>query len=596
MVRGIAAGTIFYPREAARKLHRYQEHRFLTAELYCKHTQHQYSPVQDSRRRPTEAAVNSGGRINEISNMFINPMPPQPLLFESLSRGSFKEEFPPEIIDSVFADRPDLKFSHLYFDGLLFQGLDNVSAQGLHPEPPAAPVLWNMEYPQPWLRSIAADSGDEDNMDVNFDSDYFPHAGVSSPYQTTVAGVSAVNHGREFGPSHSQHNKEQAESDQMFPPSLPTANAHPRGFGASYHGYDAQQHPWQTHDTAGGAQAANYLNYPDGMPSSNWGHGLQVLGEPLEGPQFSSSSFSSSAPSSATPEAMAMTLDRMTAYANTFGNHPVSNSSPVMDNPGSGWGTGCSSTISPKVLQIRPSPTPTSSSESIHTKILTINNPDLGSPVPKHRHPRSPLSPQRAKPKSRKQLPTKPGKSRPASTASKSSKPSYDSRQFKDRSPTLSQPPTSPQAPSHKSRVAQLKREDLEDMYQVAESTMIAEDRTAKDEFLVKSRQSGIPYKEIHKKGKFTEAESTLRGRYRTLTQPKEARVRNPKWQDKDIDLLKTAFSKLGKGAGKSEPWKQIGDYIWEHGGSYHFAGATCHRKWKELLKREHGLIESSDS
>lgn len=375
------------------------------------------------------------------------------------------------------------------------------------------------------------------SQDEDFDHDYLPRTGVSSPYQTSAAGVSAVNHGREFGPSHSQHNKEQAGSDHMFLPTLPTANAYPRGFGASYHSYDAQQYSWQAHDTAGGFQAASCLSYPEGA-ASNWPHSLQVLAEPLEGPQFSSSSFSSSTPSSATSEAMAMTLDRVTTHTNTYSNHPVNNSVPVVDNSGGGWGVGCSSTISPKVLQIRPSPTPTSSSESIHTKVLTKSDPDLGSPVPKHHHPRSPLSPQRQKPKPRRQLPTKPGKSRPAS---KSSMTSSDSRRFKDRSPIPSQPPASPQAPPHESRVAQLKREDQDDMPQGAESSSQGQSsrvggaRAAKDEFLVKSKLAGMPYKEIRKKGNFTEAESTLRGRFRTLTKDKEARVRKPEWQDNDV-------------------------------------------------------------
>lgn len=62
--------------------------------------------------------------------------------------------------------------------------------------------------------------------------------------------------------------------------------------------------------------------------------------------------------------------------------------------------------------------------------------------------------------------------------------------------------------------------------------------RSDKDEFLVQSKLSGMTYKEIRKMGGFTEAESTLRGRFRTLTKPKEARVRKPEFQEIDVSVL----------------------------------------------------------
>jgi len=30
-------------------------------------------------------------------------------------------------------------------------------------------------------------------------------------------------------------------------------------------------------------------------------------------------------------------------------------------------------------------------------------------------------------------------------------------------------------------------------------------------------------------------------------------------------------------------PWKKIGDWIREEGGSYHFGAATCAKKWEEI-------------
>ena len=59
--------------------------------------------------------------------------------------------------------------------------------------------------------------------------------------------------------------------------------------------------------------------------------------------------------------------------------------------------------------------------------------------------------------------------------------------------------------------------------------------RRACDEFLVRSKLAGMSYRDIRVQGHFTEAESTLRGRFRTLTKRKEQRVRKPQWHDKDV-------------------------------------------------------------
>lgn len=59
--------------------------------------------------------------------------------------------------------------------------------------------------------------------------------------------------------------------------------------------------------------------------------------------------------------------------------------------------------------------------------------------------------------------------------------------------------------------------------------------REAKDDFLVRSKLAGMSYKDIRRQGKYTEAESTLRGRFRTLTKHKAARVRKPEWNDNDV-------------------------------------------------------------
>ena len=61
---------------------------------------------------------------------------------------------------------------------------------------------------------------------------------------------------------------------------------------------------------------------------------------------------------------------------------------------------------------------------------------------------------------------------------------------------------------------------------------------TSKDDFLVRCKARGMSYKQIKELGKFEEAESTLRGRYRALTKPKEARLRKPEWGDREVSLF----------------------------------------------------------
>jgi hypothetical protein len=72
-------------------------------------------------------------------------------------------------------------------------------------------------------------------------------------------------------------------------------------------------------------------------------------------------------------------------------------------------------------------------------------------------------------------------------------------------------------------------------------SNKTAEDnREAKDRFLVEKRTEGLSYRDIKRLGGFPEAESTLRGRWRTLTKTKEERVRRPEWTELDVSQLFT--------------------------------------------------------
>ncbi|KAI2469274.1 hypothetical protein F4781DRAFT_431475 [Annulohypoxylon bovei var. microspora] len=446
---------------------------------------------------------------------------------------------------------------------------------------------------QHWFQHMAADSGDEAYATEDLYSDCFPVADTSTPYarnQTSAVGVSAVNVGRDFGPSPTQQNKESAGNEQMFLPNLRIANGYARGFGANY---DARQYAWQGYNNTGANQATSYLDYPDGLPDNQWHNSMPVFGEPLEGPQVSPSSFSSSVPSSATSEAMAaMTLDSMAVHGNAIGTPRANNSISGSENSGSTWVSGYPSTISPKMLRLNPSPTHTSSSESIHTSTLAGCDPDIGH-SPFDHHPRSPFPSLRPIPKPRKELPNKPMRPRALPTTPSTSKP-------KDKKQAVPQLPLDhPQSP-HETKVSQMIQESQSSTpYEVEASPVPSsqgysdfrpaeESRTAKDEFLVRSKREGMTYREIRRKGNFSEAESTLRGRFRTLTKDKDARVRKPEWRDNDIRLLKKAVRKLCRGEDSmpaKAPWGQIADYIVKNGASYQFGSATCHRKWKELLE-----------
>lgn len=57
----------------------------------------------------------------------------------------------------------------------------------------------------------------------------------------------------------------------------------------------------------------------------------------------------------------------------------------------------------------------------------------------------------------------------------------------------------------------------------------------SRDQQLLDLKKSGLSYKEIKEQYHFPEAESTLRGRYRTLTKTREDRVRKPEWKPDDV-------------------------------------------------------------
>lgn len=56
-----------------------------------------------------------------------------------------------------------------------------------------------------------------------------------------------------------------------------------------------------------------------------------------------------------------------------------------------------------------------------------------------------------------------------------------------------------------------------------------------RDDLLVQWKLEGMSYKEIKARGRFREAESTLRGRFRALTKDPKQRVRKPHWTRRDV-------------------------------------------------------------
>ena len=126
-------------------------------------------------------------------------------------------------------------------------------------------------------------------------------------------------------------------------------------------------------------------------------------------------------------------------------------------------------------------------------------------------------------------------------------------------------------------------------------SPLQAESAAARDDannFLVQLRDQGISYKEIKARLNLSEAESTLRGRYRTLKKHKSERPRKPVWTPKDEELLVNLVTTSvlsheeddGSGKAGGAKWKIIGEEIYGLGGSHKFGPGTCKKKYQTLV------------
>ena len=122
-------------------------------------------------------------------------------------------------------------------------------------------------------------------------------------------------------------------------------------------------------------------------------------------------------------------------------------------------------------------------------------------------------------------------------------------------------------------------------------------ERARKDALLLKLRREGYTYQEIRRRYHFTEAESTMRGRFRVLTKPKEERVRKPQWTARDDQLLVAAVQRLARGRRVGRefrvPWKAVADSIVEGGGSYHFGNTTCRKRYDQLTVQ--GAVQGAE-
>ncbi|KAH9992380.1 hypothetical protein F4779DRAFT_631950 [Xylariaceae sp. FL0662B] len=597
---------------------------FIYGSLCCKHTQHETTsrasggvPKIFTGYRVAQKADRSGGEdqrkrerkrvggntetrtfIRQTSKMFISPAQPQFVW----------DGFPPSVNVVALESQSRINCEKDLWQQFIYRQLqinDFIRRTGRVCN---ASMSQRLEQPvmddQHWYHKQMADSGDEAYMTDDIYSDCFLGIRHNTPNirdQTTAVNVSGVSAGREFGPSHRQSNKEPSGNDQMFVSNYPTTNTYTQSLGGSF---DPRHYSWQTYNTTGFNQGAGFPNFHDGLPGNGLNSSLPVFAEPLECNQVSPStvcsSMSSSAISSATSEAIPSTsINPITTHSNTTGNLRTANPLSATENVENGWGTNCPSTISPKMLRIQPSPTLTSSSESAHTNMLPSGDSDLGSSKFEPRHARNPVPSKHSSHKPRKELPNKPIKPRPTPLASLSSTPS------KAKSPDHSHLPAANHNLSGHADAGQLEANTRDNPPRDAEGSggrkngtkVAAAGRAAKDEYLVKSKLAGMTYREIRRHGNFTEAESTLRGRFRTLTKSKEERVRKPEWQDNDVRLLKKAVHKLAKVEGASiikAPWKQVADYIFSRGGSYHFGNSTCRKKWDELVEQgQAGLNET---
>ncbi|KUI66942.1 hypothetical protein VM1G_02452 [Cytospora mali] len=363
---------------------------------------------------------------------------------------------------------------------------------------------------------------------------------------------------------------------------------------------------FDTNDTSGGHFDLATTHMNSSSPNNMLGNFSSSNGAPedmdVDMPDFlynSSSNFSDGAVSGLYPS---------THRQNVTTNLPAStfHSSPMPDTMQPG-------TVSPSMLRLKNTPPlPLSSSDEslqatyspfhiitdthttpVRSTTVVPDNLTLPSSDQKGRQKSNPKKAQRGNSGSkwgRKALPDKAPITAPfilPSNGSKrrsepdSSKPSKISTRSKSKNKTSSQSKLHSHPPDGAS-TSQAKTGNPASSFSNTTDAATSTARAAQDEFLVSSRLNGMKYSHIRTLGNFKEAESTLRGRYRTLIKPKEARVRHPQWQEIDDKLLKEAVPKLAKTVDNIS-WRAVSEYISHNGGTYQFGYTTCHKRWDYL-------------
>lgn len=389
----------------------------------------------------------------------------------------------------------------------------------------------------------------------------------STPAQATtpahVSGTAVA--GSPLHPSQHANDKEDLPAGaQMCWPSLnpagPVANLYAPGSHAFDTGIDHRQHTIQMLNHPGvGFGYVNLLNgleYFDGLPP-------MPAGVDASPSSTYNSSYTSHGTPASDPFANAGSYYPYGAFAMPVASPPLGHSHvgpPVVDSPFITRPLHAShgqiqdlddgfDYVSPEKLRINPSPVPLAprfSSESVLSDSVTHTkpNPGMGHNPFEGDFPPPPLRPST----SRKGLPDRPrprARLRPAqasgpSQSSSSRSPLAGSSDCLPASSSSSSP--SPRrskttASKHHSTLAhRSKMADLKPKPANLGSSPRSE-RLEKDDYLIKAREAGKTYKEIREQGNFREAESTLRGRYRTLTKHKDERVRKPEWEDKDVSV-----------------------------------------------------------
>ncbi len=155
-----------------------------------------------------------------------------------------------------------------------------------------------------------------------------------------------------------------------------------------------------------------------------------------------------------------------------------------------------------------------------------------------------------------------------------------------------------------------------QDRFQVPRNDVAQAQREHNDQLLIDGKKRGETYKEIKLKMVGEKpAESTLRGRFRSLTKARKDRVRKPIWTKIDVsqncrrhpvysililqqlelldEIVQQEFDRIESHLQNpyslrieqkilKVAWKKVAEFIAENGGSYHFGNATCKRKWLE--------------